>query len=584
MMTAPANWEELYEARDTHMEIKIVLNGTEYYTEDLASGDCKVTHSLFNAFSFGSCNSAEFSVTIQSDEPIVLPDGIIPIELYVRLTDRDRETVTDWVPQGKFWVDSTDNNTNGDLGIIAYDTLMLADQDYFKDGAAPEGDTTWPKKAFEVVTYICTKLGCTLDARSHIPTADIEAPNYKTMREVLGEIAVMAAGNWTMTKAGKLRLVPLSGNTDASDPKENISVADLRLTSTKTTIGQVILKSSDTTKYSAGDEKAYTVEGSFSGATQELTDALLAKCNGIQYQGVTTSGAWCNPLLELGDQVISTFKYDDGTEETYPYTFDSFSLLYEEGCSGTIDSPLNTDVSHRIRYTHAQATKTSAAIKQACEDTLEAAKQYTDEHGGGGSGRYIEKTNGTGTETSIENAHIWRTQGKGYNPSTPSQSVKSYGVEAILTKQDNNGDGKHGATLYAREVNPLMIVGSTLVSLDASDWTEVKSGDYQGWYERLVLLRTLPDDFPRGANSLTHGDSKTAIMPRAWGNVRVVGLGTQVAYTDGRGISCQCYVGEESNKGTYTYGVWAYLFTPSLSNKSGPIYIDYMVIGGNQVE
>lgn len=582
MLAAPTGWQELYDARDTHMEIKVVLNGTEYFTENLASGDCKISHKLFDAFSFGNCQSAEFTVTIQSDTKITLPDGILPIELYVRLTDGNHENPTDWVPQGKFWVDTTDDDTNGSLGIVAYDSMMLADQDYFKDGAAPEGDTTWPKKAFEVVTYICTKLGCTLDARSHIPTADIEAPNYKTMREVLGEIAVLAAGNWTMTKAGKLRLVPLSGNTDASDPKEDISVADLRLTSTKTTIGQVILKSSDTTKYSAGDEQAYTVEGTCSGATQELADALLEKCNGIQYQGVTTSGAWCNPLLELGDQVVSKFKYDDGTEEEYPYTFDSFSLLYEEGCSGTIESPLSTEVNHRIRYSHSQASKTSAAIKQACAETLDEAKKYTDEHGGGGD-NYIEKTNGTGTGTTIETPHIWRTQGTGYNPSSTSEKVKSWGVEAILTKQDNNGDGKHGATLYAREVNPLMIVGSTLVSLDASDWTEVKSGDYQGWYERLVLLRTLPDDFPRGANSLTHGDSKTAIMPRAWGNVRVVGLGTQVAYTDGRGISCQCYVGEESNKGTYTYGVWAYLFTPSLSNKIGPIYIDYMVIGGNQI-
>ena len=72
-------------------------------------------------------------------------------------------------------------------------------------------------------------------------------------------------------------------------------------------------------------------------------------------------------------------------------------------------------------------------------------------------------------------------------------------------------------------------------------------------------------------------------MPRAWGNVRISALGTTAMYEDGRGIGCQCYVGEESNKGAYTYGVWAYLWTPSLSNKIGPMYVDYLVIGGNQV-
>ena len=578
MLAAPTGWQELYDARDTHMEIKVVLNGTEYFTENLASGDCKISHKLFDAFSFGNCQSAEFTVTIQSDTKITLPDGILPIELYVRLTDGNHENPTDWVPQGKFWVDTTDDDTNGSLGIVAYDSMMLAEQDYFPDGVAPAGDT-WPKSAAAVVSYICTELGCQLDSRSNVPNIEIASPDYKTMREVLAEIATVAAANWTFTKEGKLRLVQLTGNISAFE--EDISVADLRILSNPTTIGQVILRASDSVKYSSGVDTAYTVEGTYSGATQELADDVLQRCSGVTYLGVTTSGAWFNPLLELGDPVKSSFQYDDGTNEEYFYMFDSYSCLYEEGCSGTIESPLSTEVNHRIRYSHSQASKTSAAIKQACAETLDEAKKYTDEHGGGGD-NYIEKTNGTGTETSIENAHIWRTQGTGYNPSSPSQSVKSYGVEAILTKQDNHGDGKHGATLYAREVNPLLIVGSTLVSLDASDWTEVASGDYQGWYERLVLLRTLPDDFPRGTDSV-HGDSKTAIMPRAWGNVRISALGTTAMYEDGRGIGCQCYVGEESNKGAYTYGVWAYLWTPSLSNKIGPMYVDYLVIGGNQV-
>lgn len=395
MISAPTGWNELYNARDTHMEIKIVINDNdEYYTGDLASGDCKISHRLFDAFSFGNCQAAELTVTLMPDNQISIPDGIISIKPYVRLTDKYYQTPTDWIPQGTFWIDTTEYDLNGNLGITAFDTMILTEQDYFQNGTAPDGDT-WPKSAASVVSYICTKLGCELDARSTIPNIQISSPDYKTMREVLSEIATVAAANWTFTKQGKLRLVQLTGNISASC--EDISVSDLRLTSQPTQIGQVILRASDSVKYSSGSETGYTVEGTYSGATQELADDLLSACSSVIYQGTTTNGAWFSPLLELGDPVSSSFTYENGTTEQYYYMFDSYDCLYEEGCSGVVESPLSTAVDHRIRFSNSQPSKTSQAIKQACAETLEEAKKYTDQHGG--SGDYIATRSGTGYNT-----------------------------------------------------------------------------------------------------------------------------------------------------------------------------------------
>ena len=395
MLSAPTGWNELYNARDTHMEIKIVINDNdEYYTGDLASGDCKISHRLFDAFSFGNCQAAELTVTLMPDNQISIPDGIISIKLFVRLTDKYYQTPTDWIPQGTFWIDTTEYDLNGNLGITAFDTMILTEQDYFQNGTAPDGDT-WPKSAASVVSYICTKLGCELDDRSTIPDIQISSPDYKTMREVLSEIATVAAANWTFTKQGKLRLVQLTGNISASC--EDISVSDLRLTSQQTQIGQVILRASDSVKFSSGSETGYTVEGTYSGATQELADDILQACSGVIYQGTTTNGAWFSPLLELGDPVSSSFTYENGTTEQYYYMFDSYDCLYEEGCSGVVESPLSTAVDHRIRFSKSQPSKTSQAIKQACAETLEEAKKYTDQHGG--SGDYIATRSGTGYNT-----------------------------------------------------------------------------------------------------------------------------------------------------------------------------------------
>ena len=402
MISAPTGWNELYNTRDTHMEIKIVINDNdEYYTGDLASGDCKISHRLFDAFSFGNCQAAELTVTLMPDNQITIPDGIISIKPYVRLTDKYYQTPTDWIPQGTFWIDTTEYDLNGNLGITAFDTMILTEQDYFQNGTAPDGDT-WPKSAASVVSYICTKLGCELDDRSTIPNIQISSPDYKTMREVLSEIATVAAANWTFTKQGKLRLVQLTGNISASC--EDISVSDLRLTSQPTQIGQVILRASDSVKFSSGSETGYTVEGTYSGATQELADDLLSACSGVIYQGTTTNGAWFSPLLELGDPVSSSFSYENGTTEQYYYMFDSYDCLYEEGCSGVVESPLSTAVDHRIRFSKSQPSKAAREIKQACAETLEEAKKYTDEHGG--SGDYIATHSGIGYDTELNTATI----------------------------------------------------------------------------------------------------------------------------------------------------------------------------------
>lgn len=357
MITAPTNWETLAAASGSHLEIKVDLDGDAYYNEDLAAGDCKITHALYDAFSIGNAAAAEFSVTILDLHS--LPDGILPIDLYCRLKSADGQTTTAWVPQGKFYVDDVRINRDGDAAITAYDALMLAEQDY------DDGDTveSWPKPASAVVSHICSELGVSLDSRSVIPSVQIQYPEGMTMRDVLREVAVAGCGNWTMTKDGELRLVKIRGNTRERS-LEDISVGDIESTSNATTISQIILKDGSAS-YSSGTTTGYTVEASFRGADQTMADSLLAACRAVPYQGYNVTDGYFSPLLELGDPVSTTIGQD-----TYYYMFDSYSALYEEGCWGDIYSPLDTTVNHRIRFSHSQGSKTpeQKAAEQAVQD------------------------------------------------------------------------------------------------------------------------------------------------------------------------------------------------------------------------
>ena len=62
----------------------------------------------------------------------------------------------------------------------------------------------------DVVADIASRMGVPVDPRTVInPAYTVGYPNDLTMREILGYIAAAHAGNFVITDAGALRLVPL---------------------------------------------------------------------------------------------------------------------------------------------------------------------------------------------------------------------------------------------------------------------------------------------------------------------------------------------------------------------------------------
>ena len=541
-----------------HPRIRLDIDGTSIYESDIGANSFSLRGgcSSGGALAPGGCVTASCSFTLMNFDGIFNSLSIVPdekVEVYCGFGEKAETTQYDKIATVYIADISRKKNI---ISCVCYDGLRKGDS----------------------INFVRDSLNMTVS--QIISEAAQEAGiSVGQLPSVGGDIQVNLPDGCSMTcRQAIMYALELSGNFGYMDANDQLVCKWFDFTPVMTVpsgdyIGAEFYEATGYTgvQVEGGEISGtlpyiYVLSGNPFVTTDNLsavTSRLYTALVGADFNAGSVT-IYCDPRLEPGDTVAVTYVDGTGTDSIKKVPVTSYTLKASMGMTLQCESQ----------------TADQIVDQRSTQGTInDEVEQGT---GGGGSGDYIEKTNGTGTETSIENAHIWRTQGTGYNPSSTSEKVKSWGVEAILTKQDNDGDGKHGATLYAREVNPLMIVGSTAVSLVASLWTEVQSGDYQGWYERLVLLRMLPDDFPRGTDSV-HGDSKTAIMPRAWGNVRVPALGVEVDYTDGRGIGCQCYVSKEWNKGTYTYGVWAYLFTPSLSNKIGPIYVDYMVIGGNQV-
>ena len=153
----------------------------------------------------GGCVSRE--VDIKMLKPAGRVDGLDRIALYTRLSDGER--ASEWIPQGVYYIDSMDEDKQGDdltwLDIHGFDALLFAEQDYPAKSAL-----AWPAMDTQVVRECAAALGVSVDSRTWQLMTDgyrVEYPGQYAIREVLGYIAAMYGGCFVMSERGELRLV-----------------------------------------------------------------------------------------------------------------------------------------------------------------------------------------------------------------------------------------------------------------------------------------------------------------------------------------------------------------------------------------
>lgn len=176
------------------------------YDENILSS-VETTSGLFSGDepSVGECISREINVKML--KPAANIEGLSRLALYVRITDGNR--VSEWLPQGVFYIDSMDEDADDDnvkwLQIHGYDALLFSEQDY-----PAKTKLSWPAKDIDVVGEIADTLGITVDSRTKTLMNRSYSVQYNTTyscREYLGYIAAMYAGDFVISESGELLLV-----------------------------------------------------------------------------------------------------------------------------------------------------------------------------------------------------------------------------------------------------------------------------------------------------------------------------------------------------------------------------------------
>lgn len=209
-------WDNLVAATNHWFEPHVRINGTYYGQSTIV--EMKTEYRVFTDENpgVGGCLAGELTLSM------LAPSAAIPrmakVEPFVRVTNGT--TTSDWMPQGKFYVDTRQETQNDDdlpvLTLHCYDAMLKSEADY------PNSTHEWPYSDINVVKEIA----CAMGLQSSISSADgidprtialmdkgytLGLPIGYSMREVLSNIAAMYAGNWVCNYDGQLLLVAVNG-------------------------------------------------------------------------------------------------------------------------------------------------------------------------------------------------------------------------------------------------------------------------------------------------------------------------------------------------------------------------------------
>lgn len=333
MISTSTLYNNIFATQNHSVEWKITINGVDYGMDKIAAdvgGGHAIPHihrQVFtgNAPSIGGCVSATFECSIFEASANV-PRMATVVPKYRLLTEMQ---TSEWITLGTFYIDTrTVDEINGILDLSCFDSMLKADGAEGKSYADVTSFDEWPQDMDDVVDEICSIIGVTLDSRTTIHSGTgykVEYPNDLTMREVLGYIAVHHAGNFTITPANKLRLVPLTGNSDTLNLGTN--TAQLHTAPAFSAWSKVTVYWADEEAYEAGSATGRELVCESPWATQETANGILSAISGTTYRPYNGTGSFIDLALEVGDK--ATVGYT-GEEITSPaFTIDVTSEVLE---------------------------------------------------------------------------------------------------------------------------------------------------------------------------------------------------------------------------------------------------------------
>lgn len=366
-------YKTLLEDPGHRKEYKAIIAGKEYGQDQIVS--LETSGGLFEQESVcvGSAVSRQTELVLRAADDI--PPGA-EIRLWYRLKLGDR--ASEWIPRGKFYINSRERDRATEvLTLRCFDPLFDAEKPW-----EPDQSMEFPMPMPDVARELAKLIGLKLDERTELnpaytidyPTSDPESEtgDYYTIRQELRWIAAAHGGNWTVTEAGKLRLVRLRDPASEANGEAFVGreAEGVQTPLALDPVSKIVILLDDNNYLEAGDDTGQTLELSCPFGTQQMADNLLAELGGFVYQPFQAQDALIDPAVELGDGVTV-----DGIHSMVAEMTTAFDGLMasdigapgqreNEGEFGGYIGPMTRAFNRKLAQTRAEITRTAEQIRQ----------------------------------------------------------------------------------------------------------------------------------------------------------------------------------------------------------------------------
>lgn len=333
-------------------EYQVDIGGVTYGMKDIESGS--IESPLFDKLSVGNACCAELDISFWPTATVPRMAEIIP---------RVREAgASVWNQLGIFYLD-TRSESNGKMSLVAYDPMLKAETVW-----EPDQSLEFPMTMPDAAAVIASLIGVEIDSRTVLnSTYAIDYPaNDYTLRDVLGYIAGAHVGNWIITAAGKLLLVPLFPSASTKTHVVGKQVSSFEAYNEVGPITGVALIVDSNNEYRAGDQTGYVMEIECPYGTQDMADDILSKITGNTYKGYRAENAVLDPTAELGDNVVVN---DVNSMLAYR------KVNFGPGHMSEIAAPGENDVDHEYPYVSSMQRKINRQIAETRSLITKTAEQ-----------------------------------------------------------------------------------------------------------------------------------------------------------------------------------------------------------------
>ena len=358
MQTTSAIWKSLRASGTAVLEAAAEIGGTTY--DDLPVAPVVNRALMQGGLSVGNAVSASCALSILTGNSI---PRAAQVALKARLTDG--ETASEWLPAGTFYISrrSVDPVT-GILSLECYDALLKANALWEPE----EGDL--PMAMADAVEALAGLLGVEQDSRNDIATGAAyvidSLSEGETIRDTLARIAVANGGNWIITPANRLRLVPLADAADAA-----AATADV-LDVEGVTGGISVQPASVVTGIRYGGEGGDAILGDDTGTVIDIGEnaaflqILYDQLVDLTFRPFDLAGAVYDPAAELGDYVRA------GANGEVASVLHSEVASYGPGFTGNLSAPQGGELADEYPYIGGAANKALLAARAYARQVTEA--------------------------------------------------------------------------------------------------------------------------------------------------------------------------------------------------------------------